>query len=248
MITATAVESIPALVRPETVELAATSNKRMLDLLSSLDDEEWGKPTDCSLWDVRALASHVLGGMEAFSAHREFMRQMRAGAKAAGGGEFVDGLTSVQVREYAGLTHREVLARMAAAGPRSAQWRGRRRFMRSIPMANSVGGVKEKWRGGYLFDVILTRDTWMHRVDIARATGRPVVLTPDHDGRIVADVVAEWARRHGQPFTLHLDGPVGGMFAAGSGGEDITIDAVEFCRILSGRAIGAGLLTTEVPF
>ncbi len=63
---------------------------------------------------------------------------------------------------------------------------------------------------GYLLDVILTRDPWMHRVDIARATGRDLVLTPEHDGRIVADVVAEWARRHGQPFTLTLTGPAGG--------------------------------------
>ena len=26
------------------------------------------------------------------------------------------------------------------------------------------------------------------------------------------------------------------------------LDAIEFCRILSGRASGAGLLTQEVPF
>ena len=88
----------------------------------------------------------------------------------------------------------------------------------------------------------------MHRVDIARATGREIVLTPEHDGRIIADVVAEWARRHGQPFTLTLTGPAGGAFVAGDGGDPITIDAVEFCRILAGRADGAGLLTQEVPF
>jgi hypothetical protein len=34
----------------------------------------------------------------------------------------------------------------------------------------------------------------------------------------------------------------------GTGGEVITLDAVEFCRILSGRASGAGLLAQEVPF
>ena len=39
--------------------------------------------------------------------------------------------------------------------------------------------------------MILTRDTWMHRVDISRATGRDLVLTAEHDGRIVADVVDE---------------------------------------------------------
>lgn len=57
---------------------------------------------------------------------------------------------------------------------------------------------------GYLL-VILTRDTWMHRVDIARAPARALVLTPDHDGRLVADVVVERSRRHGRPFTLELE-------------------------------------------
>ena len=73
-------------------------------------------------------------------------------------------------------------------------------------------------------------------------------MTPEHDGRIVADVVAEWARRHGRPFTLELEGPAGGTFQHGDGGERTTLDAVEFCRILSGRAVGTGLLSTEVPF
>lgn len=37
------------------------------------------------------------------------------------------------------------------------------------------------------------------------------------------------------------------MFTNG-GGEEITLDAVEFCRILSGRGDGNGLLTQAVPF
>lgn len=39
----------------------------------------------------------------------------------------------------------------------------------------------------------------MHRIDISRATGRPLTLTADHDGVLVADVVHEWAGRHGTP-------------------------------------------------
>ena len=115
-------------------------------------------------------------------------------------------------------------------------------------MKEEVGGKQETWRMGYLLDVILTRDPWMHRVDIARATGRAIEPTAEHDGRIIADVVAEWARRHGRPFTLTLTGPAGGEYAAGENGEHITIDAVEFCRTLSGRATGIGLLAQEVPF
>jgi hypothetical protein len=101
---------------------------------------------------------------------------------------------------------------------------------------------------GYLMGCIYTRDAWMHRIDLARATGRPLRLTADHDGRIVADVVAEWAGTHGQPFTLTLTGPAGGRFSRGTDGEAITVDAIEFCRILSGRVTGSGLLVHEVPF
>jgi hypothetical protein len=138
---------------------------------------------------------------------------------------------------------------MGAAGPVQARWRGTRRLLRAVPMPNELhDGTTETWRFAFLLDVVLTRDTWMHRIDVATATGRPLELTPAHDGRIVADVVAEWARRHGQPFRLHLTGPGGGEFTHGSAGEELTLDAVEFCRTLGGRLPGEGLLAQEVPF
>ena len=99
---------------------------------------------------------------------------------------------------------------------------------------------------GYLMGRIYTRDAWMHRVDIARATGRELVLTGEHDGRLVADVVEEWARAHRRPFRLLLTGPAGGTF--GDGGERVELDAVEFCRVVSGRVGREGLLATTVPF
>jgi hypothetical protein len=111
-----------------------------------------------------------------------------------------------------------------------------------------VNGAPEPWAFGFLFDTVLTRDTWMHRVDTARATARDLVLTPEHDGVLVADVVAEWAGRHGAPCTLTLTGPAGGTWRFGDGGPELTLDAVEFCRTLSGRAAGEGLLAVEVPF
>lgn len=99
----------------------------------------------------------------------------------------------------------------------------------------------------YLFDMGFTRDVWMHRIDIARAAGIEPELTPEHDGRIVADILAEWSRRHGQPYTLTLHGPAGGGFTAGDGGEAQAVDAVEFARILSGRAEGPGILRHKLP-
>ena len=61
-------------------------------------------------------------------------------------------------------------------------------------------------------------------------------------------MVADWARRHGRPFTLTLTGPAGGSFRVGESGPELELDAVEFARILSGRERAPGLLATAVPF
>jgi uncharacterized protein (TIGR03083 family) len=248
-ITITCVNDVPAITRREASTLAATENTRAVRIMQSLQVDDWTKPTDCPAWDVRAMAAHVLGGMEAFASFPEFVHQMRAGKKNAGDGAFIDGMTAVQVREREALTTEQLVQRLAQVAPRAARGRGRvPGLLRRMPMKQEAAGTVETWRMGYLLDVILTRDTWMHRVDIARATGRELILTADHDARIVADVVAEWARRHDRPFVLHLEGPAGGTFSQGGDGEDITLDAVEFCRTLSGRATGVGLLNQEVPF
>jgi hypothetical protein len=88
---------------------------------------------------------------------------------------------------------------------------------------------------------------WMHRIDLARATGKTLDLDPGHDGRIVADVFAEWAGTHGEPVTLSLQGPAGGRYRSGTGGEHVDMDAIEFCRILSGRGQGTGILRHPLP-
>jgi hypothetical protein len=72
-------------------------------------------------------------------------------------------------------------------------------------------------------------------------------LTAEHDGRILADIVAEWSRRHGQPYSLTLTGPAGNDFHIGDGANPQTIDAVEFARILTGRAEGPGILRHKLP-
>ena len=53
-------------------------------------------------------------------------------------------------------------------------------------------------------------------------------------------------------YQLELNGPAGGRWVSGAGGEEIVMDAADFCRLVSGR-IGsggqpAGLLATQVPF
>lgn len=116
-----------------------------------------------------------------------------------------------------------------------------------LPIGTGLG-VHIGWQPlAYLFDMGFTRDVWMHRIDIARAAGTAPDLTPEHDGRIVADILAEWSRRHRQPYVLTLTGPAGGEFRAGDGGSPATVEVVEFARILSGRAEGHGILRHKLP-
>ena len=235
--------------RATALRLAATEYQRYLDQLWTLGPADWDRPTDCPAWDVRAMAGHNLGQAELAGSLPEMVRQFVAMGRRAEKG--VDALTAHQVEANQALSPDQLIDRYRVAVPRAV--RGRRRRSRilgraAMPDKETVNGAEETWTFGYLFETILTRDTWMHRVDTAEATGRPLELTPDHDGVLVDDVVTEWAARHGAPFTLHLAGPAGGTWSVGTGGEELSLDAVSFARTLSGRMPGEGLLAVEVPF
>jgi uncharacterized protein (TIGR03083 family) len=232
------------------MKLAAVEMSRLTHVVDQLRPTDWSLPTDCEGWDVKALLSHLLGAMEGNASLREFVRQYLVATKTSkrSGQPMIDEMTSIQISDHATLSPSEISNRIR--GKAQASVRGRRRMpalMRSMPI--SPGAPFEgSWKMGYLIDTIMNRDFWMHRVDLTRAVGVEMVLTSEHDGVIVKDVVNEWARAHGQPFKLALEGPAGGIFAQGPHGDEIVIDAVEFCRVLSGRGHGSGLLSQKVPF
>jgi uncharacterized protein (TIGR03083 family) len=237
--------------RPVAMRLAATEFARCADLLGSLRESDWHVRTECPEWDVRQMAAHMLGMVEMAASIREGRRQNKAAI--VDGGFDIDALTALQVNERADWSGPQIATRFAERWP--AAVKGRRRtpwFMRRTPIPPlPVNGSEEVWSLGYLVDVILTRDPWTHRMDISRALGREPVLTADHDGVLVADVVSEWAERHGKAFTLRLGGPAGGTWNVGSNGPDLDLDAVEFCRVLSKRPGAVPLdmlMSTEVPF
>jgi uncharacterized protein (TIGR03083 family) len=251
--TETAVSNSPprtsTLDRATLMSLAVTEYDRFGALLGALDAKEWSCPTECPGWDVRAMAGHVLGMAEMAASIREGARQQKAAKKR--GGLAIDALTALQIEEHADLTTQQLTDRFRAVGSRAARARRRTpgliRRLR-MPDLQLVGGSLEAWTLGYLIDTILTRDPWMHRIDITRATRRSLNPTADHDGVLVADVVTEWAARHGKPCHVQLTGPAGGTWTFGVGGPTIEHDAIDFCRTLSGREPATELLTTQVPF
>lgn len=239
------------LAHVEAMNLQRAELARTVALLESLSPDGWGAQTECPAWDVRRMYLHVLGACEAAASMKEQVHQMRAAKRhqKAEGGPLEAGLSAVQVRERESLSPTALVERLTAIAPRTVKRRSSiPGFVRNRVSMKVDGPVVERWKLGYLVDTIYLRDLWLHRVDTCRATGRPLELSAEHDGRIVADVVEEWARRHGQPYTLELTGAAGGSFAAGDGRERLTLDAVEFCRTLGGRVAGEGLLATIVPF
>jgi uncharacterized protein (TIGR03083 family) len=234
----------------EAMQITAVEFARMVDFARTLDAEDWGRPTDCTEWDVRAVMLHLLGAAEANASFRENAHQMRHGKrlfKEIGGSHWVDGVNEIQIRERATLGNDEVIDRYEAVAPKAVRARQRiPRPVRALPLVDFPEPIGRQSLG-YLMDMVYTRDVWMHRVDIANATGRPLVLTPEHDGRIVADIVAEWSRIHAHAFELVLDGPAGGTFTSGQDGETLQIDAVEFVGVISGRGTGTGLLAYPLP-
>jgi uncharacterized protein (TIGR03083 family) len=222
--------------------------RRLGALMAGLaDDDDWQRPTDCAGWTVHDVVAHLVGAAESNARVRELLRQMRLGRRLLPGAPDVDGMNAVQVEERRATPSAALVAALADAGARGV--RRRRRLPAPLRALRVPFGPPLGTRPlGYLMDRIYTRDAWMHRVDLARATGRPLQLTAEHDGRIVADVVSEWATAHGRSFHLTLSGPAGGSWSQGTDGEAITLDAIEFARIVSGRAPGTALLAQTVPF
>lgn len=247
--TATDVAAIPKIGHDEAMMLAETEFDRTLSLLRQLRGDQWHEQTVCQLWDVRAMVAHVLGMAEAQASIRQFAHDFRAARKRTGG-LMIDAMTAAQVRDRASLTPAQLTDRLAEAAPRAVRARRRTPALArwAIRMKQDPPFDTHRWEFGYLVDIIFTRDAWMHRLDLCRATGHEMVLTPGHDGRLIADVTAEWARSHGQPFSLTLTGPAGGQWCQGGNGEHLELDALEFCWTLAGRAPGTGLLATNVPF
>ena len=234
--------------RAEARRLAEDEFRRFAELAASLTPQEWAMPTDCTAWDVRKIALHVLGSADAQASVGEFAHQLRRGLplnKRIDSHHWVDGLNELQVRERAHLSDAELAGQLKLPARRRSGAGGapRPRCGTPLPFGPPVG-----WRPlKYLLDVGFTRDVWCHRIDICHATGRPMDLTADHDGRLVADIVAEWAALHGQPFDLVLDGPAGGTFRHGHDGEHVDIDAIDFIRTLAGRRPGSGVLSHPLP-
>jgi uncharacterized protein (TIGR03083 family) len=244
------VTTIPRIKHREAMHITAVENSKFGEQLRSFSIDDWAKPTDCALWDVRSLAAHVVGSAAGQASPREFVRQVRSGRPLVaeiGAKYWWDGMNELQVRERSQQTTTELITEWDTGSAKALRSRTKLpRPIAKLPLLKLPAPVGRQPLA-YLFDTGFTRDVWMHRIDLAHATGKPFNADAEHDGRILADIIAEWAHTHGEPFTLELDGPAGGRYTAGADGEHLHMDAIDFVTILAERGHGDGILSHPLP-
>lgn len=234
-------EAVPAVTRDEAADLAETEYERLLVLLETLSGEDWEQPTYCDAWNVQQMTAHLAGAVTGWSSLGDLLHQTVRNPYLFQFDEPVDGINKLQVEERAGDPPAELLAEFRRNGPRAITNRHKLPWLlRQIRMPLGVAGVASL---AYLVDTIYPRDQWMHRYDLCAATGKPMQLTAEHDGRLVALVMRDVAHKLHRAgwkrlIILRLSGVAGGDYLIGSGaGPDcsITIDPLDFNLRASGR-------------
>jgi len=228
---------------PAADALALAVYGALLDDLAQLSDDDWRSPTECVGWSVRDMVAHLVGAAQGHASMPVFLGQYAWGMRhrQAFGGSGLDAMNQRQIDQQAALGDTALSGVLAEVAPRAVTGRSRRaRLIGWAPIrideaGSWYDGMPSRTTMAQLCAVVLTRDVWAHRLDLARALGRTPSIDPAVDGRVVADVVADWAQRHGQPFDLTLTGAAGGAFRTGQGGQSLALDALDFARLMAGR-------------
>ena len=232
--------AVPDLTHDEAGAMARKELQCFLALVETLSGDDWEQPTDCTEWSVRDILAHQAGAYAGYTSWSEFRRQVTA--RPGPGQMQVDALNRRQLADRVGRTPVELIGELRAVGPKGIRTRQRLPWpLRKLPVpfGPPLGTVKVE----YLTDMLYTRDTWMHRADIAQATGRPFVQTAQHDGRVTALVVRDLAHTlkgmlRGRTVVFDLGGAGGGRYRIGTMAEPTVIvkmDVVDFHRLASGR-------------
>lgn len=235
------VTEIPKLTHAEAGRLSQTEYERVLALLEELEGEDWAQPTYCTEWNVREMVAHLAGAVTGSTSFAEFRRQNIQHPYVKEAEEPVDGTNRLQIEERAGKRPAELVEEFRQNGQIAVRNRQRLPWLvrkLRVPMG-SMGLTSFE----YLLDTIYPRDQWMHRYDICAATGREMVVTAAHDGRMAALVLRDIADKLKKELAersvaLRLTGEAGGDYLFGRPSEPdctIEIDAFVFCLRSSGR-------------
>lgn len=195
------------------------------DLVRSLNERDWDRPTRCQGWTVGDVAGHLVGAFADITSGRiegqgtaEVSERQAAERRGRTAGEVAD-----ELDEVGKLTVEMV------AGFGEAAWAGQARGGYDLTLGQAIEAF---WCGAYV-----------HADDIRAAVGRPSERGPGLRASVhhVSDLLTQ---RSWGPATLALDGldevPVGGA-GGGSRARRIGGDPLAFLLAATGRADPAQL-------
>ena len=229
---------IPYVNADEAYALLKNEFERFSQLLEILKQEDWQKPTACTAWNVKDMLAHQAGGYASGASYREMIRQYSTRVKPGQLPE--DAVNDLQVDEREDRTPEEIIAELQQVAPKAMHnWAYGFKPVKLVSIPHPVSG---RLSLRHLMWVIHSRDTWMHRLDICRATSNHFEQTTEHDGRIAAlvmlDVAQQLHKKVGdKAIVFELDGVAGGTWQVGSGNEvaRVRMDVLDFNIFVSGR-------------
>jgi len=186
---------------------------------------------------VRDIVSHVIGSMDEAVHLRVLLRHVLAARRRYPSMNALDGTNGVQIDDRRNRSEQQLIDELVRLAPRAV--RARRRVPGLVRRTKPPSGfaMPPDYTFGHVLDVVIVRDVWMHRIDIARACGREFTSI-ETDAEVVAQVVRDLARHWtGSALLLELTGARGGRWLIGEGEPVATarIDTAAYGRLLSGR-------------
>lgn len=226
----------------DAVGVARAELSALVDQVYELTADDFRSPTECEGWTIRDVVAHLTGAADEAVHLRVQAKHMITAKTRLRKLPLVDALTTQQIADRSQKSDVDIVSELASLAPKVPAARARvpgliRRQKFPDPAALPGDNL------GYLLDVIYTRDVWMHRIDISRATSRPLPDSGVDDvvvGQIVRDLQRGWS---GPSFGLQLTGRTEGEWPVGTpdAGPTVTVDTVVLCRLLSGRSDETGL-------
>ncbi|MFF8288461.1 maleylpyruvate isomerase family mycothiol-dependent enzyme [Streptomyces sp. NPDC016309] len=219
----------------------AAEVRAMLALLHGLAPGDWSRGTACESWTVRDMTAHVVAQYEELARPWLLVGRAVLGRRRHPGLSPLHAHNQCQVEARRSAPPQELIGLLTRLGPRGvrAVERVPAGMRRRIPLSPLFPESRELAEDSmdFLARVLVSRDTWMHRVDICDAAERDLVLR-EHDkevvGQVLLDLALGWS---GPPVFLDLSGPAGGRWTLGRGAPAVVVqtDAVTLMRHLSGR-------------
>jgi uncharacterized protein (TIGR03083 family) len=238
--------------------LLATERARLLELLATVTDEDWARPSPCPEWTVLGLCCHLVGDdFSLLSRHRDRHHGTPA-PDGLGEAEFIDWLDDLQVewvRAARRLSPRLVVDLLGWAGPQLVEV-----FEHQDPDARSAS---VSWAGPdpvpvWLDQVRELSEYWIHRQQLLEALGRPGDLRPDLLGPILDGLrwaypyrLAAVAAQPGDFVSIEIAGPVTATWRLVATGSTWTFRPEPGSRLVASLSMTSDqawrLLTNNLP-